>query len=146
MESFRRTRKFLETPLFSRNLKVKLVTLVEKGDLKAPFSTATTRRCREGRYSIPWIAPFYPWSLPYSAEGLARQHQVSFFESGMTRPGIEPRSPRPLAKTNKFLGSLLVRYSGPFLKSLSLYIYIYISNCSHLSISFILCSLSSYWT
>ena len=47
--------------------KVKLTTLVE-GDLKAPFSIATTSRCREGRYSIPWFAPLYPWSLPYNAE------------------------------------------------------------------------------
>ena len=47
--------------------KVKLATVV-KGDLKAPFSIATTPRCRGGHYSFPWIAPFYPWSLPYNAE------------------------------------------------------------------------------
>ena len=39
--------------------KVKLATIVE-GDPKAPFSIATTPRCREGRYSFPWIAPLYP--------------------------------------------------------------------------------------
>ena len=39
-------------------LKVKLVTVVE-GDPKVPFSTATTPRFREGRYSFPWIAPLY---------------------------------------------------------------------------------------
>ena len=39
--------------------KVKLATLVE-GDLKAPFSIATTPKCRGGRYSFPWIAPLYP--------------------------------------------------------------------------------------
>ena len=33
---------------------VKLATLVE-GDSKAPFSIATTSRCREGHYSFPWI-------------------------------------------------------------------------------------------
>ena len=33
--------------------KVKLVTLLE-GDPKAPFSIATTPRCRGGHYSIPW--------------------------------------------------------------------------------------------
>ena len=37
----------------------KLATIVE-GDPKAPFSIATTPRCRGGRYSIPWIAPLYP--------------------------------------------------------------------------------------
>ena len=36
--------------------KVKLVTIVE-GDLKAPFSIATTPRYRGGRNSFLWIAP-----------------------------------------------------------------------------------------
>ena len=40
-------------------IKVKLATIV-KGDPKAPFSIATTPRCRGGRSSIPWIAPLYP--------------------------------------------------------------------------------------
>ena len=53
---------------FSRSVsKVKLATIVE-GDPKAPFSTATTPRCRGGRYSIPRIAPLYPWTVPYNAE------------------------------------------------------------------------------
>ena len=29
----------------------------------APFSIATTPRCRGGRYSIPRIAPLYPWTV-----------------------------------------------------------------------------------
>ena len=41
------------------NKYVKLATLVE-GDRKAPFSIATTPKCRGGRYSIIWIAPLYP--------------------------------------------------------------------------------------
>ena len=41
---------------------VKLATIVE-GYPKAPFSIGTTARCREGRYSFPWIAP-----LPSSTE------------------------------------------------------------------------------
>ena len=45
----------------------KLATVV-KDDLKAPFLIATTPRCREGCYSFPWIAPLYPWSVPYNAE------------------------------------------------------------------------------
>ena len=49
------------------NVKVKLATIVE-GDPKAPFSIATTPRCRGGRYSIPWIAPLYPWTVPFNAE------------------------------------------------------------------------------
>ena len=39
--------------------KVKLVTVVV-GDPKAPFSIATTMRCRGGCYSFPWIPPLYP--------------------------------------------------------------------------------------
>ena len=50
-----------------RNKKVNLATVVE-GDKKAPFSIATTPKCREGRYSFPWIAPLYPWYVPYIAE------------------------------------------------------------------------------
>ena len=38
---------------------VNLATFVE-GDLKSPFSIATTLRCRGECYSIPWITPFYP--------------------------------------------------------------------------------------
>ena len=30
------------------------------GDQKAPFSIATTPRCRRGCYYFPWIAPLYP--------------------------------------------------------------------------------------
>ena len=40
------------------------MTLVE-GDLKAPFSISATLRCKGGHYSFLWIAPLYPWSLPY---------------------------------------------------------------------------------
>ena len=40
-------------------VKVKLATIVE-GDPNAPFSIATTPRCRGGRDSFPWIAPLYP--------------------------------------------------------------------------------------
>ena len=73
--------------------KVKLATLAV-GDPKAPFSIATTQRCTGGRYSFPWIAPLYPWNVPYQA----RRHQVLFFlVFGMTRPRIELRSPVPLA-------------------------------------------------
>ena len=38
---------------------VKLASVVE-GNQKAPFSTATTPKCRKGHYSFPWIAPLYP--------------------------------------------------------------------------------------
>ena len=47
------------TNIYISKKKVKLATIVE-GDSKAPFSIATTPRCREGRYSFPRIAPLYP--------------------------------------------------------------------------------------
>ena len=55
------------TKPIGRYLKVKLVTLVEDNP-KAPFLIATTPKFREGRYSFTWIAPLYPWYLPYNAE------------------------------------------------------------------------------
>ena len=39
-----------------------------EGDKKAPFSIATTPKCRGGRYSFPKIAPIYPSYVPYIAE------------------------------------------------------------------------------
>ena len=46
---------------------VKSSTVVE-GDQMAPFSIATTLRCRGGCYSFPRIAPLYSWYVPYIAE------------------------------------------------------------------------------
>ena len=40
----------------------KLATVVE-GDPKAPFSIATTLRCKGGRYSFPRIFPLYSWYI-----------------------------------------------------------------------------------
>ena len=45
--------------------KWKLTTIV-KGDPKAPFFDSYYTK--GGRYSFPWIAPIYPWSVPYNAE------------------------------------------------------------------------------
>ena len=47
---------------FSLWSKVKLATVIE-GAPKAPFSIASTPRYWRGLYSIPWIAPLYPWYL-----------------------------------------------------------------------------------
>ena len=47
--------------------KVNLATVVE-GDQKAPFSVASTPRCRGGCYTFPGISPLYPWYVPYIAE------------------------------------------------------------------------------
>ena len=47
--------------------KYKLATVVES-DPTSLFSIATTPRCRGDRYSFPWIAPLYSWSVLYNAE------------------------------------------------------------------------------
>ena len=65
---------------FGNLYKVKLATVVE-GDPKAPFSIATTPRCRRGYYSFPWNSPLYPWYVPYIAECKARRYQVPFLKS-----------------------------------------------------------------
>ena len=70
-----------------------MATIVE-GDLKAPFS------CRGERYVFPWIAPLYPWSLPYNAvsvkQGGIKYHFLSFWYDST---GIDPKSPEPLGNT-----------------------------------------------
>ena len=41
---------------------------VVKGNMKTQFSIASTPRCRGRHYSFSWIAPLYPWSIPYNAD------------------------------------------------------------------------------
>ena len=53
---------------FSNVSKWSKVSDHSRGWPKAPFSIATTARCRGGHYSFPWIAPLYPWTVPYNAE------------------------------------------------------------------------------
>ena len=74
--------------------KVKLATFID-GDLKAPFSIATTLRCRGGRYSIPRIALLYPWSIPYNCWVLSKEASsaIFFLIFGMTDLGLNPSLP-----------------------------------------------------
>ena len=79
---------------------IMLATIV-KSDQKAPFSIATSPRCRGGCYSFPWIDPLYPWYVPFFYCWVLSKKVSStiFGVFGMTRPGIEPRSPGSLANT-----------------------------------------------
>ena len=68
-------RAYMERKIFQSSCKInfclikcKLLATVIKGNPKAPFSIATTLRCREGHYSFSWIAPLYPQYVPYNAE------------------------------------------------------------------------------
>ena len=75
---------------------VKMATVVE-GDQKDPFSIATTLRYRGGRYSFPDIAPLYLLIRTLYCCVLSKKVSSTIFKVfGMTRPGIEPRSPEPL--------------------------------------------------
>ena len=71
----------------------KLATVVEGGP-KAPFSIATTPRCQGVWYSIPWIAPLYPWSIPYNAVLSKAASSIILKVFGITQSGIEPQFPR----------------------------------------------------
>ena len=77
---------------------------MDKGDQKAPFSIATSLlHLYLDCSTLPFIYTLYCWVL--SKEVSSTISKVF----GTTRPGIEPRSPRPLANT--------------------IYIYIYIYEC-----------------
>ena len=78
--------------------KVKLATVVE-GDSKAPFLIATTPCYRWGPNFIPWIAPLYPYLIMLSVRSIKVALNTIFWIFDITRPGIEPRSPGPLANT-----------------------------------------------
>ena len=61
--------------------KVKLVTIVE-GNLKAPFSIATTARYRGGGNYFPWITPLYldPYFIMLSVKlGGIKYHSLSLW-------------------------------------------------------------------
>ena len=67
----------------------KLATLVN-GDQKAPFSIATTLRCRRGHYSSPWIAPLYPLICTLYCWVLSKEVSGTILKIfGMTQSEIE---------------------------------------------------------
>ena len=52
---------------FLQRILKKLAIIVE-GDSKALFSIVKTPKYKGGRYPFPWVAPLYPWFVPYNAE------------------------------------------------------------------------------
>ena len=84
------------------------------------FSIAATPRCWGGRYSFPWIAPLYPWYVP-SIWVLSKEVSSTILKVfGMTRPGIEPRSPRQLSNSLPIWPSLKKCYLIPPCLTLSI--------------------------
>ena len=79
-----------------------MATIVE-GDPKAPFSIATTPKCKAGCYSFPWISLLYPWSVPWCWV-LGKEASSIIFESLVwLDQEIETKSPGPLANTRTIL-------------------------------------------
>ena len=68
-----------------------MLATVVKGDQKAPFSIATTLKCRGGSYFFPYISRLYPWYIYCCVLGNEVSSTI-FKVFGMTRLGIEPRS------------------------------------------------------
>ena len=82
------------------------MAIIIEGDLKVPFSKATTPSCRGGRFFFLWIVLF---TLdPYFTMMTIKQGGVKyhFWVFGMTWLGIEPQSSGPLENT------LLIRPMG----------------------------------
>ena len=66
------------------------------------FNSYYTKVCvGGGRYSFPWIAPLYPQYIrTLYCRVLSKEVSSTIFKVfGMTQPGIELRSPGPLANT-----------------------------------------------
>ena len=75
---------------------VVMLGAVVKGDPKAPFSIATTSRAlllSLDCSTLPLIRTLYCWVLSKDVSSTILK------VSGMTLPGMEPRSPGPLANT-----------------------------------------------
>ena len=67
-EKYRGTFGWKKSLRYTCQSKVSKVGDLSQGWPKAPFLIDTTPRCWGGHYTFPWIAPLYPWSLPYIAE------------------------------------------------------------------------------
>ena len=86
----------------NNNSPYKLATVVE-GNQKAPFSIATTLRCRRRCYSFPELLHFTLICTLYCWVFSKEVSSTIFKVFGMTWPGTEPKSPGPLANTSKQL-------------------------------------------
>ena len=77
-----------------------MATIVES-DSKVVISITITPKNKGGRYSFPWIAPLYPWYVPYNECWVLSKVASStiFWVFIMTWPGIELRSTGPLPST-----------------------------------------------
>ena len=85
--------------IYLNTYKVSKVGDRSRGWPEGSLLIATTLMCRGGCYSFTWIAPLYPRYVPYIAVLSEEVSSTIFKVFGMTRPGIEPRSPGPLANT-----------------------------------------------
>ena len=80
-------------------IKLSRVSDRSRGQPEAPFSIATTPRCRGERYSFTLMALLYPWYLPYNTVLSKAASSTIFWVFGMIWPGMEPWSPELLVNT-----------------------------------------------
>ena len=85
--------------LKSYKSKVSKVGDRSRGRPESSFSIATTPKCRGEHYFFPRIVPLYPWYIPYIVVLSKEVSSTIFKVFGMMWPGIEPKSPGPLANT-----------------------------------------------
>ena len=111
----------LNSPKYCYVSKQGCLFLFVEGHQKAPFSIAATPKCRGvlllflGCSTLPLIRTLYCWVL-------SREVSSTIFKVfGMTRPGIEPRSPGPLANTlsTKPMSRYWVKYQSFLFKQLN---------------------------
>ena len=93
--------RYLMVLLYGYSYVVSCAIIVEY-DSNVPFTIATTLRCKGGCYSFPWVPShtFDAYFIMLSVkQGGTKCHFFPFFLCvfGMTKPGIEPWSPEPLA-------------------------------------------------
>ena len=84
-----------------------------EGNPKTPFSITNTPRCKGGRYSFPWMAPLtldLDLIMLSVKQGGIKHHFLWGGDFGMTQPGIEPWSPRPLVNNNVLYYMLITEY------------------------------------
>ena len=80
-----------------------------EGSLLKSYNT----RCKAECYSFLWVVPLYPWYILYKFWVLSKEvSSTIFWVFGMTWPGIEAQSLRPLANTLLTKKAYLISMDG----------------------------------
>ena len=122
---------------------------------KALFSFSTTPWCRWGRYSFPWIVPFYPYLYLIMLVIKQRTIKYHFLSLWYDWIGNENRSNRPLDNTlptrpihayvHTYIHTYIYIYIYIYVKTdiyiyIYIYIYIHIYICTYIYIHIYICT------